>query len=124
MVVLLNQPGVTGGDPFGFAGSGFNITLSDAGTDGSIQTAVEAAGVVFTGNYTAAGSLSGFNGSLADGTWTLFFADESSGGGTAVLNSWSLGITAVPEPVTWALIVFGTCMPVTFLLRRFTKRQP
>ena len=50
------------------------------------------------------------NGSVADGTWTLFFADDASGGGTSTLNSWSLGITAVPEPVNVALAFFGVCM--------------
>lgn len=48
-----------------------------------------------------------FNGSVADGTWTLFFADLASGGGTSELNSWSLGITVVPEPINAALGLFG-----------------
>ena len=38
-------------------------------------------------------------------TWTLFFSD-TSGGGQTTLNGWSLDITAVPEPVTLALVVF------------------
>jgi subtilisin-like proprotein convertase family protein len=104
-VTLLNQPGVTGSNPFGYDGSGFNVTLSDAAPS-NIQTTPEASGVVFSGTYSAAGSLSGADGSVADGSWKLFLADLSSGGGTSTLNSWSLGITAVPEPVTWALIVF------------------
>lgn len=106
MTVLLNQPGVTGSNPFGYSGSGLNVTLSDAGGSG-IQTTTEPAGLPFTGTYQAAGSLANLNGSVADGTWTLYFADLSSGGGTSELNSWSLGITAVPEPVGTALSVFG-----------------
>lgn len=101
MVVLLNQPGVTAGTPFGNGGSGMNITLADGGmtiTAGSDLTG---------GTYAAGGALSGFNGSAVDGTWTLYFADLTSGGGTSTLNSWSLGITAVPEPVNVALGVFG-----------------
>lgn len=101
LVTLMNQPGV-GVNGFGASGAGMNITLEDSGAaNGSIQN--ETGGSVLSGTYNAAGSLSGFNDSAADGTWTLFFADLSSGGGTSTLNSWTLGITAVPEPVTLAL---------------------
>ena len=106
MTVLLNQPGVTGSNPFGYSGSGLNVTLSDAGGS-SIQTTTEPAGVPFTGTYQAAGSLANLYGSPADGMWTLFFADLSSGGGSSQLTSWSLDITPVPEPVGTALAVFG-----------------
>ena len=103
-VGLMNQPGV-GVNGFGASGAGMNITLQDAATvNGSIQN--ETGGAVLSGAYNAAGSLANFNGSVADGTWTLFFADMSSGGGTSTLNSWSLEITAVPEPVTTALGIF------------------
>ena len=106
MVLLLNQPGATISNPFGYAGSGFNVTLSDAAA-GSIQTTPETAGSTFSGNYQAAGTLANFNGSVADGNWILFFADETAGGGQAILNGWSLNITAVPEPANIALVIFG-----------------
>ena len=106
MVLLLNQPGATIGNPFGYAGSGLNVTLSDTAS-GSIQTTPETAGSTFSGNYQAAGTLANFNGSVADGNWTLFFADETAGGGQAILNGWSLNITAVPEPANLALMIFG-----------------
>lgn len=106
LVTLLNQPGVTGGNPFGYGGSGLNITLSDAAS-GSIQTTVESSGAAFFGTYQAAGTLADFNGSAANGTWTLFFADMTSGGGQATLNGWSLNITAVPEPVNVAAVIFS-----------------
>jgi len=106
MTLLLNQPGVTGSNPFGYSGSGLNVTLSDAGGS-SIQTTTEPAGVPFTGTYQAAGSLANLAGVSADGTWTLFVANLSSGAGPAELNSWSLGITPVPEPVGTALWMFG-----------------
>ncbi len=104
-VMLLNQPGVSGGNPYGYAGSGLNVTLSGAAT-GGIDTTPEAAGSVLTGTYQAAGALSGFSGSAADGTWTLFFADLGQGGGQPDLTGWSLDITAVPEPVEVALAIF------------------
>lgn len=108
MVVLLNQPGATISNPFGYGGSGLNVTLSDTAAS-SIQTTPETPGAVFGSGlaYQAAGSLSGFNGSTADGNWTLFFADEVAGGGQATLNGWSLNITAVPEPANMAMIIFG-----------------
>ena len=40
----------------------------------------------FTGTYQAAGTLSAFNGSQANGNWMLFFADLSSGGGQSMLT--------------------------------------
>jgi len=103
-VVLLNQPGT---DIFGADGAGMNITLQDgASTYGSVQNAGNG---YLTGSYNAAGSLSAFGspaspGGYVNGTWELFFADLSSGGGTATLNSWT--VTAVPEPVPLALGVF------------------
>ena len=111
MVMLLNQPGVTGSNPFGYAGSGLNVTLTDDMTLGGnpvtgIQMTPETPGQPFSGTYNAAGTLGTFNNSSANGNWTLFFADMTAGGGQAQLNGWSLGITAVPEPVTLALGLF------------------
>ena len=123
MVLLLNQPGVSLGNPFGYAGSGFNITLSDSAS-GSIQTTPETPGSIFGSglDYQAAGSLSGFNGSSADGAWTLFFADETAGGGQAMLNGWSLNITAVPEPANIALVIFGMSF-VGFGITRYFRNS-
>ena len=73
LVLLMNQPGVAV-NGFGASGAGMNITLQDVGAaNGNIQN--ETSGSVLSGSYNAAGSLSGFNGSVADGTWTLYFAD-------------------------------------------------
>jgi len=41
-----------------------------------------------------------------NGTWTVHFADGSPGG-ESTLVSWSLDITAVPEPANLALGIFG-----------------
>ena len=120
LVTLLNQPGVSGSNPFGYAGSGLNnVTLQDDGSGGNIGTATEVAGQALTGIYSAAGTLANFNGSAADGTWTLFFADEAAGGGQPTLTSWSLDITAVPEPVNVALEIFGCLLAVWSVSRRF-----
>jgi subtilisin-like proprotein convertase family protein len=122
LVVLLNQPGVSV-DGWGASGAGMNITLQDGTSDhGSIQS--ETSGSVLSGSYNAAESLVSFNGSAADGTWTLYFADLSNGGGTSTLNSWSLDITAVPEPVNVALGIFGGLLGGLGLVRHHaTKRR-
>ena len=116
LVMLLNQPGTTSGNPFGYAGSGLNVTLSDMAS-GSIQTTPETPGSIFGSglSYQAAGALSGFNGSVTDGTWTLFFADEVAGGRQATLSDWSLNITAVPEPINVALGIFGSVVAMVIL---------
>lgn len=49
---------------------------------------------------------SSFVGMNPNNSWTLFFSDPSAGGQTT-MASWSLDITAVPEPTTWAAIGFG-----------------
>jgi hypothetical protein len=112
IVTLLNRPGVSGSNPLGFTGSGFSVTLSD-GNFGNINTTAEASGSPVTGTFNAAdGSLafgSAFDGLNPNGTWTLFLADESAGGGQSQLVSWSLSINAVPEPTNVALGIFGVC---------------
>ena len=115
LVVLMNQPGVAV-NGFGASGAGMNITLSDAGST-SIQSVTTGADN-FTGTYQAAGTLSSFNGSQANGNWTLFFADLSSGGGQSSLTGWSLNLTVVPEPVEMALGLFAAMLLTLAVLKR------
>ena len=114
LVVLMDQPGVAV-NGFGAYGSGMSITLSDAGGT-SIQS--ETSGSVLSGTYQAAGSLSAFNGSQANGNWTLFFADLSSGGGQATLTGWSLNLTVVPEPVELGLGLFAAMLLALAIVKR------
>jgi len=108
LVMLMNQPGVSL-NGFGASGAGMNLMLTDSTSDlnyhGSIQDVTS--GSYLTGSYNAAGSLANFNGSPADGNWTLYFADLANGGGTSLVEGWSLNITAVPEPANLAMIIFG-----------------
>ena len=122
LVMLLNQPGATLSNPFGYAGSGLNVTLSDTAV-GSIQTTPETPGSVFSGTYQAAGTLGAVSGSAADGTWTLYFADVAAGGGQPILNGWSLNITAVPEPTNLALIIFGVGLVGFGIIRYFRSSR-
>ncbi len=111
LVTLLNRVGTGGGDAFGYGDAGFNVTLDDGAANGNIhnyQNVVNPNGGALTGTWSPdGGTLASFNGQNPNGTWTLFFADLSGGGGQATLNGWSLDITAVPEPVNVALGVFA-----------------
>lgn len=119
--VLLNRPGRTSTDLFGYADAGFNITLDDSaatdihlyGGNGGSQLSglfkpdartANPATVVSTDSRTAV--LGNFNGLSADGGWTLFLADFAVGD-QSTLVSWGLDISVVPEPTTWALVIFG-----------------
>ncbi len=109
VVTLLNHIG-TG--TFGSLASGFDSSFLLSGTSGedlSSPTANGTPGQQLTGTFLVSG-LTRFNGDNPNGTWTLFFADTVAGGGTSVLNSWTLNITAVPEPVALALAVFAAML--------------
>jgi hypothetical protein len=138
MAVLLNRIGRTSSTPFGNSGSSINLTLDDSASAGDIHLAASGA---LTVNHWSDGRnvnpltvlntdtrtlgldqvFAESNGRTINGTWTLFLADMS-GGSTMTLNGWSLDITAVPEPATWALIIFGTVAGGTVVVRR-VRRQ-
>jgi len=113
LVPLLNRVGTGTGSPsnptyyFGFSTSGYgNITLDDSATaNGSIHNV--ASPVSGQSYQPDGGTLASFDGLNPNGTWTIFFADLSTGGGQSQVTSWSLNITAVPEPVSTALAIFG-----------------
>lgn len=138
MVVVLNRIGVSGSTPFGNTGSGLNVTLDS--TSGNIHNT--AVGLTAGGIYAADGqnisplsSAASFNangnGSITlngtfanvdpNGTWTLFFADTVTGGGSETLQGWSLDLTAVPEPVNVALGIFGVVLAGTGFVRRYGR---
>ncbi len=121
LVSLLDQPGVSGSNPFGYAGAGLNVTLAD-GNPG-IQSTSETAGAVFSGTYGAAGTLASVDGSAADGNWTLFFANLTSGGANGELTSFTLDLTAVPEPVGMGLGIFGGLVALWWFLELVWKKS-
>ena len=147
--VLLNRPGRATNNPFGYADSGFNITLLDLATNGNIHNYqglfVPPAGSPLTGVWQPDGrtnspasvldtdpsvaGLSVFDGLSASGEWTLFLADLSLGG-TSQLLSWQLIIDPVPEPSVAVLGVLGLGAMTAFVRNRkrrkaarFTSRQ-
>jgi subtilisin-like proprotein convertase family protein len=117
--ILLNRVGTSGGDPFGSAGSGFDVTLSDTGSS-SIHSASGSPTGTWQADQTSTLE-STFGGLTANGTWTLFLADLSGGGGQSSLVTWGLDVSVVPEPITWALIICGAAMGLGLLARRTLK---
>jgi len=129
LAVLLNRPGVTAGNPFGYGDGGFSITLDSAalnnihgygnsyslngfgqvtGTWAPDGRAIDpqSTGATFDGALTTSG-LGLFMGGDANGMWTFFIADLAVGGGVANLNNVNFSIVTVPEPSALALIGLG-----------------
>jgi subtilisin-like proprotein convertase family protein len=122
LVPLLNRVGTTTSplDPFGYSTAGFNnVTLDDAASGGSIHNVANPESLPTVSYTPDGGSLASFNNSNPNGNWTIFFADMASGGGTSrsTLVSWSLEITAVPEPVNVALGIFAGVFGIVILAR-------
>ena len=139
VAVLLNRTGVTAGNSFGYADSGFNVTFDDSAANGihlyqpisnpngGILTGTwqpdgenldpQSAPSAFTGAQTAL--LGSLNGNDPNGTWTLFLADLSAGG-QANLISWQLDITAIPEPAATTLAALGG---LALLVLRHSKQR-
>lgn len=127
LVLTLNMSGGFNGDMYGYLQHGgtlielFNpASFSAGGASGSTLnlslasgTGLSALGTAAVGDlaggtmtYAASGNLNGFVGTDPNGLWTLYFADQGAGD-QMTLNSFNLSITAVPEPITMALLILG-----------------
>lgn len=133
--VLLNRPGVSASNPFGYADAGLDITLDSTaagnihnygagfGLNGNGQVTgtwaadgrnidPESDGAAFDQATASAGLnlFNGANGSALNGPWSFFIADCASGGGIATFNSLVLEVTTVPEPQSGVLLLgMGLC---------------
>ena len=131
--ILLNRPGRTTNDPFGYDDMGLDITFDDAASNGDIhryQSVITPVfGSLLVGSWQPDGrnvlpltvtdasprttALSAFSGQAAGGEWTLFLADLESGG-TNMLVSWGLEFSGTSMPsITWTTptnIVYGTAL--------------
>jgi hypothetical protein len=147
LVPLLNRVGVTGtgsGNAFGYGDTGFNITLSSAAGYNDVHFYGN-----YSPNFNGSGQLTetwqpdgrnidpqsspstfdtasrvnfgAYNNMNPNGTWTLFIADLSSGASSQVV-SWSLDITAVPEPINVALGLFSGVFGMVAFARNQTVR--
>ena len=105
---LLNL-GTATGSPF--------VSFSPTATSSSGQERIY--DVTFSGAAGTPGA--GFNGLDPNNTWGLVLWDNSTSGIENGLVNWSLDITAVPEPVTVALAVFGA---LAVLIRLIFGRPP
>lgn len=146
--VLLNRPGVSSTDSYGYGDAGFSITLADSVPRGDVhwyEATLAAVGVSLnggplTGTWAPDGRpysqetavdpaartamLSRFEGMEVNGNWTLLLADLSSGG-QGQLVSWGLEVSVVPEPAELAMF-FGLGLAGWVLWRRlllFTGRD-
>jgi subtilisin-like proprotein convertase family protein len=129
-VVLLNRIGSSSSSPFGSTTSGFgdsttpynnggtyySFALSTAGSSG--LNSAGTSGSAITGTYqpaggsltSGAGLLSAFDNQDPNGTWTLSLANMAGGGSSETLVRWGVEITAVPEPVTASIVIFGSLL--------------
>ncbi|HEX4265007.1 MAG TPA: MBG domain-containing protein [Verrucomicrobiae bacterium] len=136
--VLINRPGKTVANPFGYGDSGFDITFQDGASNGDLHSyhnlITPADGSPLTGTWQPDGrnvdpdlvtdaslrstALTNFNGFNAAGDWTLYLVDTQSGG-TNMVTEWGLDITGGAIPTfTWANpadIVYGTALSGTQL---------
>lgn len=117
--VLLNRPGRTSGDSIGSGSSGFDVTLSDdaivdihdvsglgpiSGLFQPDARNIDPDFVLDTDPRTA--YLSSFQNLDANGSWTLFVADNAAGD-ESMLVSWGLTVNGVPEPSRAMLLMAG-----------------
>lgn len=135
--VLLNRSGRTASDDYGYGDAGFNITLDGSGST-DIHSYGGNGGSQLTGTYqedarnvdpltvvdtdSRSAYLSSFNSLDPNGSWALFLADLSSGE-TSTVVTWGLDIEAIPEPITWALIMFGGVLGTVKLGHHLRRRK-
>ena len=136
--VLANRPGRRAGTPAGYSDNQpVTITFSGAGANDFHNYRVPITGShstpltnPLTGTWQPDGRLtdpaavldtdarngllSVFNGTPADGTWSLFAADLSTGA-THQINSWTLRINTIPEP---GVTTVSGLAAIALLLRR------
>lgn len=128
LAILLNRPGRTALDDLG-SGSTNLIALFDDLAAGDVHMLLPGTGNA-TGTWQPDGRmidpllsldttprtkmLDGFTNANPNGDWTLFIADQTPGD-TATLKSWTLSVTAVPEP---AAAMLGGMVALLALRRR------
>lgn len=124
LVVLLNRPGISSTNTFGFLDSGFDVTFADTLPLAADPHTTGGIGGVVSGSFSSDGraispfsapvdfdtaertaTLANLEGLDPNGTWAFFIADLS-GGGLATLESLEISIvTVVPEPSSLGVIL-------------------
>ena len=143
--ILLNRPGKTAVDDFGFEDAGFTATFADGGPLGDSHLAFTGSNLSLTSAwepdarttdpYLVTDSsprtnfLSGFQSFPADGTWTLFVADLIGGGDDPIVTSWTLSLesadspSAVPEPSQSLAAALAAAFAAATITRRRRSNQ-
>jgi hypothetical protein len=131
--VLLNRPGRTTGNPYGYADAGLDVTFAATAANGDIHNYQAItnlpADTPLTGLWQPDGrttdpdsvlasdvpttSLASFTGANASGIWTLFLADLDSGA-TNLLVDWAVELTGTANPpILWPApdsLTYGTAL--------------
>ena len=131
--VLLNRPGRTALNPYGYDDEGLDITFDDLAANGDIhvyETVTDLPyGSPLTGAWQPDGrlvdplvvldttprtaALTNFSNANGSGEWTLYLADCDSGG-TNMLSEWDLELAGAVQPqIAWpapAPITYGTAL--------------
>lgn len=121
---LLNRVGVgeIDGGPYGYSTAGFpTIWLDDAAAANIHGVQSPGTGLSYQPD---GGLLSTFNNLTANGDWTLFLADKSTGDQSTVVD-WALdiSITAVPEPGVWPVAVLIALVAGVKLNQHIRRRK-
>jgi subtilisin-like proprotein convertase family protein len=132
IAVLLNRPGRSTTNNYGYADSGFDVIFDDTAANdihNYQQVTLPPTGapltgtwqpdarfvdpLIVTGDFPRSAFLGNFAGMSAGGEWTLFLADVDEGG-TNFLDSWGIEINGEATPlITWtnpAAIIYGTTL--------------
>jgi subtilisin-like proprotein convertase family protein len=140
LAVLLNRPGVTNGNPFGYSNAGLNITLDDSGGNYNVHYYQNHnpgySGQQLIGNWAADGenvdplslavgstsptaTLASLAGSTPNGQWVFFIADLS-GGSQGTLVSVGINVVTIPEPTPWQMALVGSSL--LLLIRNWRRK--
>jgi subtilisin-like proprotein convertase family protein len=117
-VTIIDRPGVPA-STYGCSGDNIVATLDD-GASASVENQCAGGSPTINGTFSPNQALNAFNGSNANGTWTLNVVDHYTSADAGTLNSWSVEVcvdnggtnpTATPVPPT-ATAVPPTATPV------------
>jgi subtilisin-like proprotein convertase family protein len=133
--VLLSRVGATASGDDGYSTAGIDIVLQPLTTHFGLADIHNVESPTTGGSYQADGrvlytdssrpqTLDNFLNADPNGDWTLFFADRAAVS-VSQLTSWTVSITAVPEPVNVALAIFALLFAAAIAVARLRKiRNP
>jgi len=151
--ILLNRVGRTASNPLGYDNTGFGPTSGGESFRLDDQAVTDVHGYQVSYTLNASGQLTGtwqpdgrnihplstgltfdaatrgarldsFNSLDPNGSWTLYIADVTSGGGQSTMQSWGLEITAVPEvPTLVGAVLLGFYALIRFVRQRLGARS-